>query len=74
MINSMKVFTNNFSNKFVAILFFSIFTFSLSNFLIVESRVLESCDKRLDKRSQSIGKYSCQFLRKIYPSSKKFFA
>lgn len=73
MINSMKVFTNNFSNKFVAV-FISIFTFSLSNFLIVESRVLESCDKRLDKRSQSIGKYSCQFLRKIYPSSKKFFA
>lgn len=71
MINSMKVFTNNFSNKFV---FISIFTFSLSNFLIVESRVLESCDKRLDKRSQLIGKYSCQFLRKIYPSSKKFFA
>lgn len=70
MINSMKVFTNNFSNKFV---FISIFTFSLSNFLIVESRVLESCDKRLDKRSQLIGKYSCQFLRKIYPSSKKFF-
>lgn len=71
MINSMKVFTNNFSNKFV---FISIFTFSLSNFLIVESRVLESCDKRLDKRSQLIGKYFCQFLRKIYPSSKKFFA
>lgn len=41
MINSMKVFTNNFSNKFVAV-FISIFTFSLSNFLIVESRVLES--------------------------------
>lgn len=70
MINSMKVFTNNFSNKFV---FISIFTFSLSNFLIVESRVLESCDKRFDKRSQLIGKYSCQFLRKIYPSLKKFF-